>query len=71
MCHAQLAKRYYNAHALVDLSVSATLDQTVDNGSAQKVEDVCIIISMPTVVEKGALTIRAILKPQLVWMSVL
>ena len=56
MCHPQLAKRYYNAHALVDLSVSAKLGQTVSNGlsaSAQGIEDVCIVISMPTVIEKG------------------
>ena len=52
--HVQLAKRYVNAHALVDVSLSLVLDQPERNGaSAQKVVDTCIIIGTPTVVEKG------------------
>ena len=56
MCDVQLAKRYYNAHALVDLCVSAELDQTKRNGqsgTSQTVKDVCIVVSTPTIIEKG------------------
>ena len=53
--HVQLAKRYANAHALVDVAVSLVLDPPERNGAkAQKVVDTCIVIGMPTVIEKGA-----------------
>lgn len=54
----QLAKRYVNAHALVDMCVSVVLDPPRANGasaSSQKVLEACIIVSMPTVIEKGML----------------
>ena len=57
LCHVQLAKRYYNAHALVDLCVSAVLDQSGSNGQsagAQRIREVSVVVSTPTVVEKGA-----------------
>ncbi len=56
MCHMQLAKRYYNAHALVDLCVSAVLDKTTcdrHSATSQMVKEVCIIVSTPTIIEKG------------------
>jgi len=52
----QLAKRYVNAHALVDLSVSVVLEPSGSNSesvSQQKVEDACIVVSTPMVIEKG------------------
>lgn len=57
MCHVQLAKRYYNAHALVDLCVSAVLGQSGGEGlsaSTQRIQEVSIVVSTPTVVETGA-----------------
>ena len=55
-CALQLAKRYVNAHALVDLSVSVVLEPLGSNSesaSQQKVEDACIVVSTPMVIEKG------------------
>lgn len=52
----QLAKRYVNAHALVDLSVSVVLEPLGSNSesaSQQKVEDACIVVSTPMVIERG------------------
>ena len=54
----QLAKRYVNAHALVDLSLSAIFDPPLGSGgsvSTKTVQEPCIIISTPTVIEKGTL----------------
>ena len=56
MCLVQLAKRYYNAHALVDLCVSAVLDHPENSNlsaGTKKVVDLCIVVSTPTVIEKG------------------
>ena len=55
----QLAKRYVNAHALVDLCLSAVFDPTLGSSksaSTKKVQEACIVISTPTVIEKGALS---------------
>jgi len=52
----QLAKRYVNAHALVDLSVSVVLEPLRSNSvsaSKQKVADACIVVSTPMVIEEG------------------
>ena len=52
----QLAKRYVNAHALVDLSVSVVLEPLRSNGMSankQKVVNACIVVSTPMVIEKG------------------
>lgn len=54
----QLAKRYVNAHALVDLCVSAVFDPPRGGSgpaSSKKVQEACIVISTPTVIEKGVL----------------
>ena len=54
----QLAKRYVNAHALVDLCVSAVFDPPLGSSgpaSTKKVQEACIVISTPTVIEKGVL----------------
>ncbi len=52
--HVQLAKRYVNAHALVDVCLSLVLDPPQCNGaSAQKIVNACIVISTPTIIEKG------------------
>ena len=53
----QLAKRYVNAHALVDLCLSAVFDPPLGSSgpaSTKTVQEVCIVISTPTVIEKGA-----------------
>ena len=53
----QLAKRCVNAHALVDLCLSAVFDPPLGSSgpaSTKTVQEACIVISTPTVIEKGA-----------------
>ena len=59
----QLAKRYVNAHALVDLCLSAVFAPPLGSSSPAStkiVQEACIVVSTPTVIEKGApLPLRA------------
>ena len=57
--HAQVSKRYYNAHALVDVTLSAVfepplMDGRFPDGVHPLIKDPKIIFSVPTLIHKGA-----------------
>ena len=53
----QVSRRYYNAHALVDVTVSAVFDPPLQQGEPEsntKITEAKIVVSTPTVIGKGA-----------------
>jgi hypothetical protein len=56
---AQVSKRYYNAHALVDVTLSVVfepplMDGRFPDGVHPLIKDPKIVVSVPTVIHKGA-----------------
>lgn len=54
-----MSKRYYNSHALVDLTISAVFDPPLKDGKFSggkppKVLEPILVISVPTVIHKSS-----------------